>query len=84
MIFGKSKKEDPFITRADHKRIVNELMGSIIQINLIVATWSKELIEAAEKTNNREVIAFSKNLLLSLKKKLAENLLKTTGNNDRV
>lgn len=85
--FLKSKKTidaEPKITLKEHKSVVNEMLGSVVQMNFIVAEWSKDVIEAADKSKNPEVIRFAKSSLLGLKKKLAENLLKTTGNNDRV
>jgi hypothetical protein len=85
--FLKTKKaldSEPKVTIKEHKRVVNELIGNSVQMNIIVAEWCKEVIETSEKSKNQEVIRFAKSSLLSLKKKLAENLLKVTGNNDRV
>jgi hypothetical protein len=85
--FLKTKKAldaEPKITIKEHKRVVNELLSATVQMNILVAEWSKEVIETADKSKNQEVIRFAKSSLLSLKKKLAENLLKMTGNNDRV
>jgi hypothetical protein len=85
--FLSSKKQmdsEPKIALKEHKRVVNEMLSAVVQMNLIVAEWSKDVVETAEKSNNREVIQFTKSSLLSLKKKLTGNLLKVTGNNDRV
>jgi hypothetical protein len=82
--FKKTMEEEPKITLKEHKRVVNEMLSSVVQMNLIVSEWSREVVETAEKSNNREVIQFAKSSLLTLKKKLSGNLLKVTGNNDRV
>lgn len=80
----KALDAEPKITLKEHKRVVNEFLSNTVQMNIIVAEWSKEVIEMSDKSKNPEVIRFAKSSLLSLKKKLAENLLKMTGNNDRV
>ncbi len=78
--FLKSKKDieaEPKITLKEHKSVVNEMLGSVVQMNVIVAQWSKDVVEAADKSHNQAVIQFAKSSLLSLKKMLAESLQKT-------
>jgi hypothetical protein len=82
--FLKKRKETRVISVEEHKRIVNGILGSLVEMNLLVAQWSKEVIETADKSQNADVIKFAKSSLLTLKKKMAEHLVKTTDKNDRV
>ena len=79
-IWGKSKpkSEEPIITISEHKRVVNQLIGGLVRTNIIIAKWTEEVKESAEKTKNPTTIHFTKSSILNLKKKLAEELQKVT------
>jgi hypothetical protein len=85
-IWGKSKLkiEEPTIILADHKKVVNQLIGGLVRTNIILAKWTEEVKEAAEKTKNPTTINFAKSSILNLKKKLAEELQKATEINGRI